>query len=119
MLRAVAAAVVLVVASAACANSSAFCEQAKFFASRSVRDIDPEEDRSSTAYLDALAKLRDLAPTDLREDLGVLVDYEQSYDPDTAPEGVPEDYAKAGARVGEAIEERCDLQLPGVRSADR
>ena len=43
----------------------------------------------------------------------MLVDYEQSYDPDTAPEGVPDDYAQAGERVTRAIEDRCDLQLPG------
>jgi hypothetical protein len=118
VLRAVAPVAVLAAAAVACTNTaagSAFCEQAEFFASRSVRDIDPAADRSSAAYLDALTSLRDLAPTDLRDDLGVLVDYEQSYDPDTAPERVPDDYARAGERVARAIEDRCDLQLPGIR----
>lgn len=97
-------------------DSSAFCEQAEFFASRSVRDIDSHtEDQSVGGYLDALVSLRDLAPDALRADLDVLVAYEQSYDPAHGEESSSVEVTRAGERVGSAIEQRCDLQLPYVR----
>ena len=98
-------------------DSSAFCGQAEFFASRSVRDIDHHhtEDRSTAAYLDALVRLRDLAPVTLRADLDVLVAYEQSYDLARGSQTPSVEVTRAGERVGSAIELRCDLQLPTVR----
>ena len=99
-------------------DNGAFCEQAEFFAARSVRDIDnhTSENQSATAFLDALADLRDLAPSSLRADLSLLVDYEQSYDPADGEQSPSVEVSRAGERVGSAIEQRCDLQLPYVRS---
>lgn len=113
---------VLAVGLVACGqpDSGAFCEQAEFFASRSIRDIDHHHtgDHFAAAYLDALVRLRDLAPANLRADLDVLVAYEQSYDPshgDQPHSGVNRAEAtSAGQRTGSAIELRCDLQLPNV-----
>lgn len=94
-----------------------FCEQAEFFGSRSVRDVDEHaEDRSPDAYLDALVNLRDLASGTLRADLDVLVAYEQNYDPLNSDQQHSIDVDRAGKRVGSAIEQRCALQLPNVRS---
>ena len=101
-------------------DDSAFCEQAEFFASRSVRDNDnhtsENQSQSGTASLDALTKLRDLAPASLRADLDLLVAYEQSYDPANEEQPTSVEVSRAGERVGSAIEQRCDLQLPYVRS---
>lgn len=114
---------VLAVGLVACGQpgSGAFCEQAEFFASRSTRDIDHHHTggQSAAAYLDALVRLRDLAPANLRADLDVLVAYEQSYDPSHGdqPHGDGVNGAEAtsaGQRAGSAIELRCDLQLPNV-----
>ena len=100
-------------------DDSAFCEQAEFFASRSVRDIDNHtseyQSQSGTPFLDALANLRDLAPSSLRADLDLLVAYEQSYDPANGEESTSVEVTRAGERVGSAIEQLCDLQLPFVR----
>ena len=105
-------------ASPSTTSEHAFCEQAEFFASRSVRDIDnhTSENQSATAFLDALTNLRDLAPSSLRADLDLLVAYEQSYDPADGEESPSVEVSRAGERVGSAIEQRCDLQLPYVRS---
>ena len=101
-------------------SEHAFCEQAEFFASRSVRDNDNHtseiQSQSGTASLDALTKLRDLAPASLRADLDLLVAYEQSYDPANEEQPTSVEVSRAGERVGSAIEQRCDLQLPYVRS---
>ena len=101
-------------------DDSAFCEQAEFFASRSVRDNDnhtsENQSQSGTASLDALTKLRDLAPASLRADLDLLVAYEQSYDPANEEQPTSVEVSRAGERVGSAIEQHCDLQLPYVRS---
>ena len=103
---------------AACAGNnttdSEFCEQAKFFASRSVRDADSGEDRSDAGYLAALTKLRDLAPANLRADFDLLVAFEQSFDPSTEGESDDAAVALAGVRVGAAIELSCRVELPGV-----
>ncbi len=100
-------------------TDSAFCEQAEFFAARSVRDTDnhtsDNPSQSGTPFLDALANLRDLAPASLRADLDLLVAYEQNYDPADGEESTSVEVARAGERVGSAIEQRCDLQLPFVR----
>ena len=105
-------------ASPSTTSEHAFCEQAEFFASRSVRDIDnhTSENQSATAFLDALTNLRDLAPSSLRADLDLLVAYEQSYDPANGEESTSVEVTRAGERVGSAIEQRCDLQLPFVGS---
>ena len=85
-----------------------------------MRDIDHHrEDRSAAAHLDALMRLRDLAPANLRADLDVLVAHEQSHDPVRGNQlrgNRPrrDDVTRAGQRVGSAIELRCDLQLPNV-----
>lgn len=94
-----------------------FCEQAQFFASRSIRDADSDEDRSDTGYLVALTRLRDLAPANLRSDLDLLVAYER----DLNAEGKTEDVAvaSAGVRVGRFIELHCRVQLPGVQGERR
>ena len=101
-------------------DNRAFCEQAEFFASRSVRDIDNHtseyRSQSGTASLDALTNLRDLAPASLRSDLNVLIAYEQSYDPANGEQPTSVEVSRAGERAGSAIEQRCDLQLPYVRS---
>ena len=101
-------------------DDRAFCEQAEFFAARSVRDIDnhtsENQSQSGTPYLYALANLRDLAPSSLRADLDLLVAYEQSYDPADGEQSTSVEVVRAGERVGSAIEQRCDLQLPYVRS---
>ena len=95
----------------------AFCEQAEFFASRSVRDLDhhAREYESASTYLDALKNLRDLAPESLQADLEVLVNDEQVYDPSGEDQSTSAEVTRAGQRVGAAIEQRCDLQLPHVR----
>lgn len=79
-----------------------------------MRDIDHHhaDDRSADAYLDALVRLRDLVPANLRADVDVLVAYEQSYDPARGDEPRSAEVTRAGERVGSAIELRCDLQLP-------
>ena len=63
-----------------------------------------------------LTNLRDLAPSSLRADLDLLVAYEQSYDPANGEESTSVEVTRAGERVGSAIEQRCDLQLPYVGS---
>lgn len=95
------------------ATDSQFCEQAQYFASRSIRDADVVEDRSDAGYLAALTELRDRAPASLRADLDLLVASER----DRNAESETEDAAvvSAGVRVGKAIEAQCRLQLPGVR----
>ena len=105
----------------ACADNTAtdseFCEQAQFFASRSVRDADSGEDRSDAGYLAALTKLRDLAPANLRADLDLLVAFEQSFDPSIEGESDDAAVALAGVRVGAAIELSCRVELSGVGDA--
>ncbi len=55
-------------------GGGAFCEQAEFFQSRSVRDANYHtEDRSVDAYLNALTSLRDIASGTLRDDLDILI----------------------------------------------
>ena len=99
-------------------DNRAFCEQAEFFESRSVRDIDnhTSENQSATAFLDALTNLRNLAPESLRADLDLLVAYEQSYDPADGEQSTSVEVTRAGERVGSAMEQHCDLQLPYVGS---
>ena len=94
-------------------SGSAFCEQAQFFASRSIRDADADDDRSDAVYLAALTKLRDLAPANLRADLGLLVAFERDLNSGSETEDAA--VAAAGVRVGAAIEASCRVQLPGVR----
>lgn len=96
------------------ATDSQFCEQAQYFASESTRDADTDYDRSEAGYLAALTNLRDLAPASLRADLDLLVASER--DRNAESETTDAAVASAGARVGNAIEARCQLQLPGVRS---
>jgi len=115
---------VLAVGLVACGqpDSGAFCEQAEFFASRSIRDIDHHHPggHSAAAYLDALVRLRDLAPANLRADLDVLVAYDPSHgdpshgDPSHGDGVNGAEATSAGQRAGSAIELRCDLQLPNV-----
>ncbi len=117
MLRAslIAVALVLLVACVdTTATDSEFCKQAQFFASRSIRDTDPSEDRSEAGYLVALTNLRDLAPANLHADLDLLVAYEQDFDPNTKGETDDAAVALAGVRVGAAIELSCRLELPSV-----
>ncbi len=95
------------------ATDSEFCEQAQFFASRSIRDADADEDRSDAGYLAALTKLRDLAPANLRADLDFLVASERDLNAESETEDAA--VAAAGVRVGAAIEASCRVQLPGVR----
>jgi len=95
------------------ATDSEFCEQAQFFASRSIRDADTDEDRSNAGYLAALTKLRDLAPANQHADLDLLVAFEQNLDTERETEDAA--VAAAGDRVGAAIEASCRVQLPGVQ----
>ena len=95
------------------ATDSEFCEQAQFFASRSIRDADADDDRSDAVYLAALTKLHDLAPANLRADLGLLVAFERDLNSESETEDAA--VAAAGVRVGAAIEASCRVQLPGVR----
>ena len=85
-----------------------------------MRDIDNHtseyQSQSGTASLDALTNLRDLAPASLRSDLNVLIAYEQSYNPTDGEQPTSVEVTRAGERAGSAIEQRCDLQLPYVRS---
>ena len=116
--RTLAYSAVLVTALVGCSQpgGGAFCEQAEFFRSRSVRDVDQHaEDRAPGAYLDALVSLRDLASGTLKADLDVLVAYEQNYDPLSGDQHHSINVDRAGQRVGSAIEQRCALQLPNVR----
>ena len=49
----------------------------------------------------------------------MLTASEQSYDPANGEESTSVEVTRAGERVGSAIEQRCDLQLPYVGRASR
>ena len=66
-------------------------------------------------HLDELKRLVALAPSDLKEDLEAMLEYEETYDPTTATEVETDTINLIGFRVGAEMENRCGVQLPGIR----
>ncbi len=56
-----------------------------------------------------------LSPSDLREDLETMLEHEEAYDPTTATEVEIDTINLIGFRVGTEMENRCGVQLPGIR----
>ncbi|MDE0216470.1 MAG: hypothetical protein OXN79_07845 [bacterium] len=90
-------------------HTSAFCEQAEKFSI-----ANGGANHLSSDYLAELIVLRDLAPSELQEDLSAIVEFEELYDPQETSDLEVEDIGLRGKRVGVAIEATCAIQLPGV-----
>ncbi len=98
---------------AACTSqntSDEFCVQAATFAATGTRDRHEAID-----HLHELKRLVALAPSDLKEDLEAMLEYEETYDPTTATEVETDTINLIGFRVGAEMENRCGVQLPGIR----